>query len=161
MESYKQRYAIVLLRTLLTGFIGGLFWGSLSVILYYFNFIEVSPKAYFLRSWTKATWTSGWKGDIVTIIIASLLSIGIAALYFGILKKVQSIWMGVVFGIALWLVVLFGFHPLFPHVQSVIDLRTNTIISSLCIFILYGTFIGYSISFDYHDTVIDEDGGYD
>jgi|SRR5699024_3444494 len=151
--SNQSRYLLVFMRTLLTGFIGGLFWSALSVGLYYFNFIEVAPKTYFLRSWTKAAWTSGWQGDVVSIILASLLSIIVALIYFVILKKVPSIWMGATYGIFLWIIVLFGFHSLLPNLQSVVELTTDTLISSLCLFVLYGIFIGYSISFDYSDTV--------
>jgi len=147
----------ILLRALLTGFIGGLFWCSISIGLYYFNFLEVSPKTYVLRSWLQSGWTDTWVGDIVSILFVSILSMVVALIYYSLLKKVNSIWIGVLFGTVLWVFAAFVLHPLFSNVQSLFDFSIDTIISTLCLFVLYGTFIGYSISFDYYDMVIKAD----
>lgn len=157
MQKNQKEVSLVMMRSLLTGFFGGLLWSGMSVGMYYFNFIEISPKAYLLRTWTKASWTDGWIGDIVSILLVGLLSIVVALIYFALLKKIYSIWMGVVFGFSLWLIFYYGLHPLFPHIQSVTNLSSNTVISTLCVFILYGTFLGYSIAFDYNDTVVEKD----
>jgi hypothetical protein len=65
-------------------------------------------------------------------------------------------WMGVIFGIVLWGIIFFVLEPLFPNIPAFGDLEINTLVSTACLFILYGTFIGYSISYDYHDTRIKE-----
>ncbi|MBY7143394.1 hypothetical protein KFZ56_10105 [Virgibacillus sp. NKC19-3] len=142
----------ILPRSLLTGFIGGLLWGVIGVIMYYFNFSEVSIKSYLLRSWTTATWTDTWLGDIVSILLVSVISILSAFIYYGLFKKINSMWFGIAYGIILWGIVFYVFQPIFPNVPPVTDLNANTIVSTICLYTLYGTFIGYSISYDYHDT---------
>src|SRR5690625_321777 len=96
----KQRK--VLIRTLITGLIGGWLWSLFASVLYYFNFIEVNLKSYLLRSWTVAGWTSTWKGTLVVIIILSFLSILIGFIYYFIFRKINSMWMGLMYGVVLW-----------------------------------------------------------
>lgn len=141
----------ILSRSLLTGFIGGLLWSSLGALAYFFNFTEVSPKMYVLRSWTTAGWTDTWLGNVIAILLVGLLSILTALLYYGLFKKIESMWMGVAFGAILWAVVLFVLQPVFPNIKPATNLNQETIVTMLCLFVLYGTFIGYSISYDYHD----------
>jgi len=148
----KQKYRQLLIRTILTGFFGGLFLIIFSYFLYIFNFLEVSPKVYMIRSWTLASWTSKWQGEMATVCLAIILSIIIALLYFLLFKKILSVWLSAIYGIVLWLIVGYMFSFLSSNIPALHMLNTNTIFSSLCLFILYGTFIGYSISFDYYQT---------
>ncbi|WP_369797409.1 YqhR family membrane protein [Paucisalibacillus sp. EB02] len=140
-------------RSLLTGFIGGILAGLAGLFMYYFNFMEVSAKSYLLRSWTTAGWTDTWLGELLTIILVGLLSIGVALVYYGVLKKVTSLWMGIVYGLILWAIVFFILQPIFTNVPNLAEMEIKTIVSTLCLYILYGIFIGYSISFDYQDTI--------
>ncbi|MFU0791494.1 YqhR family membrane protein [Virgibacillus proomii] len=141
----------ILARSLLTGFIGGVFWSIFGTVLYYFNFSEVAPKSFILSSWIQAEWVDTWLGNVITIFIIGLLSIGTALIYYGLFKKINSMWVGAVFGILLWIVIFYIMNPIFSTVPPLTKLHMDTIASTSCLFILYGTFIGYSISYDYHD----------
>lgn len=151
-KNMKVARILVFIRSLLTGFIGGLLWSSLGVIMYYINFSEVNPKKFILRPWKSVEWTNGWLGDIVTIIILAILSIVVAIIYYILFKRVYSIWIGVIYGSIIWAIIFLLVQPLFPNTKQLIDLSKETIISTVCLFILYGAFIGYSISYDYYDT---------
>lgn len=70
-------------------------------------------------------------------------------LYRLVLQKINKIWAGVGFGLGLWLIVFYVLNPIFPGLKSVQNLDLNTIITSICLYVLYGTFIGYSISYEY------------
>lgn len=153
-KNMKVARILILLRSLMTGFIGGFIWSIFGVIMYYFNFTEVDPKKFILRPWKSVEWTSGWLGDIVTVLILAILSIVVAIVYYILFKKIHSIWMGVIFGAIIWLIIFFLIQPLFPNTKQLLDLSNETIISTICLFILYGTFIGYSISYDYYDTYV-------
>lgn len=148
--------ASILPRSLFTGFIGGLIWSAFGIVLYYFHFSEVAPKTFELRSWLTAGWTDRWLGDVVSIIIAGVLSILVAFIYYGLFKKITSLWLAAGFGIVLWAIIFIVLHPIFANVPPVAEFNWNTIVSTLCLFILYGIFIGYSISYDYRDTVLKE-----
>ncbi|WP_342665447.1 YqhR family membrane protein [Paucisalibacillus globulus] len=140
-------------RSLLTGFIGGILASILGFLMYYFNFMEVSAKSYLLRSWTTAGWTDTWLGELVTIMIVGILSIGVALVYYGVLKKINSIWTGMIYGLILWAIVFVVLQPIFSKIPNLVEMEIKTIVSALCLYILYGIFIGYSISFDYQETV--------
>jgi hypothetical protein len=141
----------LLSRALLTGFIGGILWSSIGSLMYYFNFSEVAPKSFLLKSWLDASWTDRWLGVIIAILLAGVISILPALIYYGLFKKINSMWMGVLYGVVLWVIIFYLMQPIFTNIPQLIDLSYNTIISTICLFILYGTFIGYSLSYDYHD----------
>jgi len=150
-QAQKRNKSLQFQKALLTGFVGGAFWSMIGMLMYYFNFMEVSIKSFILQPWTSAAWTDGWIGNTVTIFLAGILSIGVAIIYYLLFKKHNSMWAGFVYGIGIWFVLFYLLHPLFSHIPPLSELSDKTIISSLSIFILYGTIIGYSISFDYND----------
>lgn len=158
LEQNKQERPMSLMsRSLITGFVGGLIASSFGVIMYYLSFSEVAPKSYLIRSWITADWTDGWLGNMLSILMVGVLSLLTAFIYYGIFKKIDSLWMGVGYGIILWVIVFYIVQPIFPNIPNLMDLNRYTIVSTLCLFILYGTFIGYSISYDYADTIRKEE----
>lgn len=77
----------LLSKSLFTGFVGGIALGCAWCILYYFNFSEISPKSYILKSWTNANWTETWLGTLLTILAVGILSIVTAWIYYAVFKK--------------------------------------------------------------------------
>lgn len=154
MKTKQTEQRKFLTRILMTGWIGGILWSLFAIVLYQFNFIEVRPKSYLLHSWLGNEFVSTWKGTLLTIFIASLISIGVSFIYYLLFKKVNSIFMGIGFGVMIWLIFVFITQYTFPNIKPFTDFDKVSMLSSICIFILYGTFIGYSISFDYYETYI-------
>lgn len=144
----------VLIRTLITGFIGGVFWSSISLILKYFKIIDISPKTYLLL-FLSEKWLFKWYGTLFTIILYGILSIIIAYIYYITFKKIGGLMFGVLYGIGLFVIVLFLFPQLYADVPYLLTMSKRSITTSVCIFILYGVFIGYSISFDYQQMQIE------
>src|SRR5699024_970615 len=105
----------------MTGYIGGIIWSIVGAIMSYFNFAVDAAKTILLRSWTNAKWISGWLGDVVSILIIGVISILIAFIYYGLLKKVISMWMGVVYGLILWGIIFNILQPVFPTLTPVVD----------------------------------------
>lgn len=153
MQTSRRKYVNVMLRSVLVGFVGGLSFILLSYFLYVFNFLEISPESYIVKIWATSSWTNSWLGIIATMSLGSVLSIIAALVYFVLFKKIMSVWMGIVYGIILWLMIGYLFSLVFVHIPAPHTLSSDTVVSSLCLFILYGTFVGYSISFDYYQTV--------
>ncbi|MDA3131123.1 YqhR family membrane protein [Aliibacillus thermotolerans] len=143
MWSYHQRVASI-------GFFGGFIWSMVGYALFYLNFTSVGP-ALALDPWALPDWKKTYIGHLVGIIFLSILSIGVAFLYRYTLQKLSSIWPGVIFGVVLWGIVFYFFHPIFPSLKPVTELDADTIITTLSLYILYGVFIGYSISFEYEE----------
>ncbi|WP_029270014.1 YqhR family membrane protein [Virgibacillus alimentarius] len=153
-QDYQKSSISVLGKALINGFFGGIFWSIIGVVMYYFNFAEIAPKTFLLRSWTKAQWTTGWLGEVVSIFMVGVLSILVAVIYYGLFKKINSMWIGVVYGLIVWGIVFYILEPIFSTVPELTEFNQDTIVSTICLFILYGLFIGYSISFDYYEMLI-------
>ena len=150
-QNQQEEFHSLFGRSLQIGFIGGLICSMFGLFLAYFNFTKVGPTSFMLRSWLDAKWTEEWLGNVISIIMIGVLSIVVAIIYYGLLKKMHSMWVGAIFGIVLWVIVFFLLQPIYPNIPPLEEIGKNTIVSTLCLFILYGTFIGYSISYDYND----------
>ncbi|MGM9926221.1 MAG: YqhR family membrane protein [Bacillus sp. (in: firmicutes)] len=131
----------------LIGFIGGAFWSALGCLAHYFNFTEVGPTV-ILSGWAPDRWAHGFLGTVIAILLYGLVSILVAFLYYAILRKVLSIFAGILFGIAIWAVVHLAFVPLFPGLKGITEMDLDSFVTTICLYILYGVFIGFSISFD-------------
>ncbi|MBB5173088.1 YqhR family membrane protein [Texcoconibacillus texcoconensis] len=134
----------------ITGMFGGLIWGIVGYVAFILNFIRVGP-AMALMPWALGPWKETWIGQIVGILVISLISIGVAFLYRLLFVKINSIWPGLLFGAGLWIIVFGLLNPMFPGLKSLFNLDINTIITSACIYVVYGLFIGYSISYEYQE----------
>lgn len=159
INQQKKNQVQIFLRSILTGFVGGIVWTGFATLLYYFNFIQVSPGAILLRTWLSEDWASKWQGEVLAIFLAGFVSIILAIIYFLILRKRSSMWVGVIYGVVLWAVVQFLWIPILYHIPPINEQSMDAIITTICVYILYGLFIGFSISYDYHDTLVKEQKG--
>jgi hypothetical protein len=151
LEQNKREEPISLIGKVISiGFIGGVFWSSLAYLASILNFTEISPNL-MLQPFVLGDWKEGTLGNIISIVLIGVISIGVALAYYAILRRFNSMWVGIAYGVALWGVVFFLLNPIFPNLQSVFDLPRGTIVTTVCFYILYGAFVGYSISFDYNE----------
>ncbi|ASB88486.1 YqhR family membrane protein [Bacillus sonorensis] len=137
-------------RVISTGFIGGILWSVLGELAYLFKFSEVNPNM-ILQPFMLGGWKNGFLGTVVSILLIGVISIGAALLYYGCLKQAKGMWPGLLYGAVLWFVVFYLFNPMFPDVQTVAELKRKTVVTTFCIYLLYGLFVGYSISFEYNE----------
>ncbi|WP_455662348.1 YqhR family membrane protein [Pradoshia sp.] len=137
------------------GLFGGVFWGAIFQLFAYFNFTEVGP-TFIIRSWIKADFAKGWMGVILSLVCLSIISLLFAYLYSILFRKFNSYWLGVGYGLVLWALIFLVLRPLFPGMKTVMELSINTIITTICLFLLFGLFIGYSISFEYHEEQLEK-----
>lgn len=148
----ENRQSIVFLNAVITGFFGGMLIAILHVIFHYFNINRVSPVKIMNFFYIEGNWLYKWYGTIFFILFISMLSIVIGIIYYLLLKKVRGWFMGFIFGIVLW-----GIYGVcIPLIYSEITLKqlflSNSSIATASLFIVYGLFIGYSISYDYETT---------
>lgn len=133
-----------------TGLFGGLFWGLMGFIASYLSFTEIRPNV-ILEPWALGHWKYEWLGTVISIILIGICSVVAAFIYYAVLRKFTGFWFGLGYGIILFLVVFFILNPLFPGIEPFFDLKRDTIITSICIYIVYGIFIGYSINYEYQN----------
>ncbi|RDU35141.1 hypothetical protein DRW41_19540 [Neobacillus piezotolerans] len=135
---------------LLTGLWGGLIWSFIGQIGYYFHFTKIAPRVV-LGPWALGSWKNGWLGTLVAIVLIGIVSIGASFIYAALLKKRDGLLSGIIYGVLLFLLIFFLLNPMFPGISPFGAIDKNTLVTSICLFILYGVFIGYSISWDYRN----------
>lgn len=146
-QNQREKPMSFLTMTIITGLFGGILWSSLAYLAYVFNFTEIRPNV-ILEPWALGKWKEQWLGTVISIIAIGLFSIGAAFVYYAVLRKINSIWAGAAFGLALFLLVFYVLNPIFPGIKPFWDLSRNTLITSACFYVLYGIFVGYSISYE-------------
>jgi len=146
-KSKQEKPVSQLGNVVLIGFIGGLFWSALGQLSHYFNFTEMGPTV-LLDGWHSYRWTDGYLGIIISILLCGIIAIAAAFLYYWLLRKQSHLFVSIIFGVFLWLVVHLALVPLFPTMLSIREMDFNTIVTTVCLYILFGVFVGVSISFD-------------
>ncbi|MCO7126577.1 YqhR family membrane protein [Sporolactobacillus shoreicorticis] len=137
-------------RTAITGLFGGMFWSAMGLICYLLNFSIVGPSLLFapLTFWK---WRNEIGGQLIAITGIGVISILIALIYMLLFSKIKSIWFSIGFGLLLWGCVFFLCQPFLNGLPYLTRLDRNTLTTTLCLYALYGLFIGYSISFDFEE----------
>ncbi|MFD2446024.1 YqhR family membrane protein [Bacillus sp. CGMCC 1.16607] len=133
--------------TIVTGLFGGIFWSSIAYLAYVFHFTDIRPNV-ILEPWTIGDWKGSWLGTVISIILIGIFSIGASLIYYFTLRKLTRLFVGIAYGIVLFLLVFFVLNPIFPGISPFSELDKNTIVTSICIYILFGAFVGYSISYE-------------
>ncbi|RSL30963.1 hypothetical protein D7Z54_23665 [Salibacterium salarium] len=140
---YNQKVAVI-------GFFGGLIWSLVGYAAFSLNFTKMGP-AMAVLPWALPEWKETYLGHLAGIFFISLLSVIVAFTYRMLLQKWQSIWLAAGFGIFLWFVVYYLLHPLFPGKDPITSMSLSHLITTICLFVVYGVFIGYSISYEYQE----------
>jgi hypothetical protein len=146
-------------RTAITGLFGGLFWSFLGYICYVFNFTKIPPNV-ILDPIAVGDWKEGVLSQYISIFILGLISILVAFAYFATLRKFEKIWVSLLFGLILWGIVFVVLNPVFRGIDPIKELDINTLVTTLCLYTLYGVFIGYSISFEQIELRMQEEPAY-
>lgn len=151
-EAKKQLYIMYV------GFFGGLFASIMTYIVHAFGFIPFGPGVIWQHfpSFQSFQWLHGPWGHVISIILLSLLSIAIAYLYYGFFRRMDTPWLGIWFGLTLWAIMFLAVNPFF-EARTVKELGFTTNTTFICIFIVYGLFVGYSISYQYLSDQIEKD----
>lgn len=135
--------------SLITGFIAGVASSAMGYAAYYFHFTSIHPSV--IMTPLKSSWKNSWQGFLITVILYGILSLFVALLYYFALRKRKSLIWGIIYGVLLFAITFFVLYPVLPGIDLLMKYKTNTIITELCMFILYGLFIGYSISYEYEE----------
>ncbi|MGE7764559.1 YqhR family membrane protein [Peribacillus sp. NPDC096540] len=151
-QNQPENEILLINNVLAIGFVGGLIASFAGIIAHYVNFMEFSPK-FILTSWSNMAWIDRWLGTMMTMLVFGILSVGIALIYYGLFRKMKSTLTGVFFGAVCWVMLIFVLKPMFSDLPTFSKMSSNSILTSICISILYGLFIGYSISYDHQEYI--------
>jgi hypothetical protein len=132
------------------GFFAGLIWGLVRWLLTGLNFTSVI-QAFLLDPFAIRTNLGGfyWQAaGLAAFIIMSMLA---ALVYLAILGRLSGPWPGLLFGAGWWGLVYAFIGPLVGAVPPLRTIGWNSITTDLCLFLLWGLFIGFSIAFELHN----------
>lgn len=132
------------------GFFAGLLWGITRWLFYEMNFTKELPGIMGDPFFRSAFLKTGW-GTTVGIGCYIIFSILATFLYKIMLGKLRGPWPGVGYGLVWWAIIFIIIGPLLRISQPITKAGWNTLSSELCIFLLWGLFIGYSIAFEFTD----------
>ncbi|CAM3788588.1 YqhR family membrane protein [Cohnella lubricantis] len=136
--------------SVIVGAFAGLFWGLARWLAAGFKFTMV-PQAFladpFVRRNVLAS--AGWQWIGLLLFIA--MSVVAALVYWLLLGRLRGPWPGIAFGAAWWALLFLVLGPRTGLAEPVQTLGWPTIITELCLYIIWGLFIGYSIAFEFND----------
>jgi len=134
--------------TLYIGVSAGILWGALKMSEYFLKFTEI-PIGFLIEPFYKHAFIASWWGMLLGEGSFILLSIVAAVIYYIALRKLRGPYYGIGYGVLWWVLLYLLLGPLsgmVPHLTNM-DLVSN--ITDGCLFILWGLFIGYSITFEF------------
>lgn len=119
------------------GFFGTLIWSFVLYLLHWLHLSKVSP-SHMAKFFLKEEVLFRWEGILFSFIFLSVASILVSLLYVYTVSWIGSPWLGIALGILLWSLFM-GWRYM----------DWNTFASTLTVFILYGLFVGYSLSVEF------------
>ncbi|WP_010631984.1 YqhR family membrane protein [Sporolactobacillus vineae] len=137
-------------RTTVIGLFAGFFWGSIALVCQLIHFSSVGPSLLF-SPFIPRKINQRMLTQFIAIAVICLISVIVALLFQLILSRFKTIWTGIGYGILLWAAVFLGLQHWLPGLPVFFRLGWNTFWTTLCLFMLYGLFIGYSIAFDLNE----------
>jgi hypothetical protein len=131
------------------GAVGGLFWSLVGYLSYFMNFTVLGPSMW-IRPFVSETFVDKPLAHLLGVVVATGLSILVGLSYVFLLSRFYSPLIGILYGGALFLIVHYMLNPLFHFSEKQVhNLGLNTFVSEICLFILYGLFIGFSLSTEF------------
>lgn len=146
-DELKEKPMSFMTLVILTGLIVGIVLSGLAYLAYIFNLTSISPRV-ILDPWALGDWKKGWLGIVIAIIMIGIFSVVAAVIYYATLRKINSMWVGIAYGLVLFLLVFFVLNPIFPGIKPFKEMDLDTVITSICFYVIYGLFVGYTISYE-------------
>ncbi|WP_051189029.1 YqhR family membrane protein [Halalkalibacillus halophilus] len=150
-----ENHSSIIMKSIITGMFGAFIFGSIFSFTYFLTFTDLSHASFTLRPFIQDSWVDQFWGEIVSLIIIILLGAIPGYLYYATLKKLTGWLPGFVYGLVIWGIVYIGIGLLLPNIPPLNELGSDTIVTSVCLAVLYGVFVGYTISYDYHGERLD------
>ena len=135
----------------LVDFLGGIWY-----FLHIFSFTEAGPN-YLLLPFAFGSWKEGVWGNVLGIVCMALLSILIAFCIKRFWQNLKGFFQDDLWSILVG-VTIFGVGLIAPAIKSALHLPKETIVTTICIFILYGVFIAYSVSYAVNTNKAEREG---
>ncbi|PGS48504.1 YqhR family membrane protein [Bacillus sp. AFS041924] len=132
------------------GFFGGVFWSTVLLVLSYFDFTQIGPN-FVLERIKLGKWANGNIENLISIFGLGIISIFVAFIFYFIGRRTRGVLPGIFFGMLIWVIVFVVLGKIAFDLKAIKDYSSDTTVTTICLFILYGTFIAYSVSFAFQE----------
>lgn len=154
MDKKTKKEKFVWLHSMNIGFFGGIIWSGLFQFMHTFKMVEVDPQFLFKAIVGPMPWVEKWYAHVLSIIVYGVISIFVALIYYFLFKKKKDWFIGGIYGVLLWVIIYYVAPVLLVGFNPFIHFTWQTHIGIFCLFILYGVFVGYSISYHFESVHI-------
>lgn len=138
------------LYALFIGLYAGVIWGVVRWMFYGLKFTKELP-GYWLEPFFQNSFLKTYWGAVAGIGSFIVFSIAAAFIYLIVLYKFKGAWPGVIYGFVWWFIIFVFIGPWLKMTTVITKAGWETLSAELCICLLWGSFIGYSISFELND----------
>lgn len=157
-KNKEKRATRPLTFSLYIGFYAGVLLGALKLLEFAMRYTGIVP-GFLLEPFFRHAFLVTWQG--LALGYASFIGLSlIAAVVYGLfMRKARGPWPGIGYGLAWWVLLYLLVGPLTGMTPAITQLDRNSFVSDLCLFAVWGLFIGYSITVEFTDERQREPGG--
>ncbi|OBA05627.1 hypothetical protein A9P44_13035 [Paenibacillus polymyxa] len=132
------------------GFFAGLLWGLIRWLFYSLHFTVVAP-GFLAEPFFKHSFMNTMAGHLVGLLFFIALSVVASLVYTLILRSFNGPIPGIIYGLIWWVVLFVLTGPKLGMMNPPNRLTWNSIYTEICVFLLWGLFIGYTVAVEYTD----------
>ncbi|WP_051318401.1 YqhR family membrane protein [Cohnella thermotolerans] len=136
--------------SMLIGFFAGVLWGFIRWFAVGLHFTKV-PQAFLADPFVRRSLlgSAGW--EWIGLLLFIVMSVFAGLIYWLFFGRLSGPWPGIAFGALWWVMLFYVVGPPTGTVEAAAALGWRTLVAELCLYLVWGLFIGYSIAFEYHD----------
>lgn len=132
------------------GLFAGLIWGGLKLLEFAIRYTAIVP-GFLIEPFFQHAYLVTYMGLALGYASFIGFSIVAAVLYGLLLRKLPGPWPGLAYGAAWWGLIYLLVGPLTEMTPAILAMDRNSLVSDFSLFLLWGLFIGYSISVEFTD----------
>jgi cation transport ATPase len=132
------------------GFFAGLIWGLLRWLFYTLHFTVVAP-GFLAEPFFKHSFMNTTAGHLVGLLFFIALSVVASLVYTFMFRKWKGPMPGIVYGLVWWVIFFVLTGPKLGMMNPLHRLTWDSIYTEICVFVLWGLFIGYTVAVEYTD----------
>jgi hypothetical protein len=132
------------------GFFAGVIWGAVRWLLYYFGFTDVIP-GFLVEPFFKHDFLNGTGGYVVGYASFIVMSMIAALIYVLFAKLLKGPLPGILYGLLWFGLVYLLIGPMVGMLLPIGKLDWDSIWTDFSVFVLWGVFIGYTITMEFTD----------
>ncbi|MNW36801.1 hypothetical protein D3C74_138200 [compost metagenome] len=136
--------------SMLTGFFAGVIWGCVRWLTHYMHFTRVEP-GFLAEPFFRHSFIVSGAGQITGLLFFIAFSVLASLLYALTMKTLKGPYPGMIYGVVWWAILFVLAGPKLGMMSPVNRSTWDSIFTDFCLMLIWGLFIGYTISVEFTD----------